>query len=542
MPLSDNAYEKDLGPLFDQLARGDDTTADLSAALVHQGTVYPAAIEAVPLLAAQLRDDHAALAGIVALLAAIAAGRTYELPTTRKGKAYTAVKKLAPRIRNFIMHSRPEVRSAAAFFLAWFVDDKNVAPLQRAFGDETDPLATASLGLSLGVHGERVPPREGDTRTVAALTVACALTDKKVDLTDAARSAPWPELPFGDGSIADLAVGLLVKRGGVEGLLIAAAAGNEDAGLALVEKKPKDPQRVVEALLDGGLIRGDIERRLQRYALPTSVSAARKFIGRPAPRRATPLDRTVKFRDRDATIAAHVQDAVTRNDGTNVALAESIVALLSPADAVRAAIDVEELGGINPVNTAHNQRAWDLSVAVIAQAAPSAANALEEIEARVARDGPGLRDNPFGGEMECHTVRSLVALAHAYAALANQALINEKTAEHLPRFFSEPTSRALAALAPDVREAWLLDPRLDNRPQPGEHASGAWPLWVRWPSPRVTERVVELAAKWAPKDPWGGARSVYADPILRDYAAALRAQGDEAGAARCEALLDLAST
>jgi hypothetical protein len=185
-----------------------------------------------------------------------------------------------------------------------------------------------------------------------------------------------------------------------------------------------------------------------------------------------------------------------------------------------------------------DNRARELALELVSRAAPRAPEALQEAAARMEAHGPGKKDNPFGGQMICSGGPFVLAIGQAHEALSRGATVSAAAEKALRAFgFSPHLNRALGALDPDTRDAWLLRRELDDGDQPSEAFPGGWPFWVHWPSPRMTERVLARAAKWAPNDRWGTKRSVYADPMLRKYAEALRAQGNEADAKRCEALI-----
>jgi hypothetical protein len=133
----------------------------------------------------------------------------------------------------------------------------------------------------------------------------------------------------------------------------------------------------------------------------------------------------------------------------------------------------------------------------------------------------------------------LVGIGLAFAAMAHDKTAPpwvddflQKTYGHYPM-----TSRALGALTPERREKWLLAKERDDQRQPAEWFKGAWPYWAAWPTKAITERVLEHVAKWNPKCPWGTPRARYADPLLREYASALRAAGEGDDAAKCEEAL-----
>jgi hypothetical protein len=303
---SEHAYgvASDIPPKLARLRDGEDVVEDLEAALVHQGHVYPPAYYAIDPLALMLDDGHPQLAKIIALLTAIAVGPTYDLPQAFKAPkppasmpkkapaggrltaaCYHAVSRHAPRVRELLAHPSEGIRTAAAFFLAWF------------------------------------PSAEG----------------------------------------AALAVSLLVKlpasnAAAFEGLIAATLAGNEDAAKRLVERAFGDEagaaldtkqRRALEAVLDGNVFTGEVVRTLEKRGLPGSVSALSARVGRKLARRRTPLDDTLLFRGREARLTEHLQDAVKTKDGTRpwIELVDVVLASFSPAAAVHAAIDVDELGG-----------------------------------------------------------------------------------------------------------------------------------------------------------------------------------------------------
>jgi hypothetical protein len=176
---------------------------------------------------------------------------------------------------------------------------------------------------------------------------------------------------------------------------------------------------------------------------------------------------------------------------------------------------------------------------LVLAAVPGAEGAFRRSAADLVENGAPQRPDLHGNPVTFTGLLPLTGIGVAMTALAKGELAPPETDSLLQAAYGfDPVVRdALRALPPDRREAWLLDPRRDDRAQPAEFFKGAWPYWAPYPSRAVTERVLMHVATWKKKDPWGGARTTHADPLFREYVAALRAKGEDDDARRREAAL-----
>ncbi|MBM7774244.1 hypothetical protein JOD54_004448 [Actinokineospora baliensis] len=232
-------------PEFIEALRGEDwedAIENLSASILHQGTVYPATLPAVPLLVDVALDPEApgrngALWFVGAYAESISQGASessHYLPEDidieefdRDARA--ALADAAARLVPLLDDEDPEVRAAVYQFSAYLVGDPSaevMMPLVRArFEREDDSAASVALMEPLMRHGlftaadfETVLERGDDAITFAAAWAAVA---ERLDFPDAVEHVVrlWSEQAEdypGNGEVASLSI--LASHAGPEAI------------------------------------------------------------------------------------------------------------------------------------------------------------------------------------------------------------------------------------------------------------------------------------------------------------------------------------
>ncbi|GAA3010723.1 hypothetical protein [Actinokineospora diospyrosa] len=248
-------------PEFIEALRGEDwedAIENLSASILHQGTVYPATLPAVPLLVdialdAEAPGRHGALWFVSAYAESISQGASessHFLPEDTDMEVFdrearAALADAAARLAPLLEDEDPEVRAAVYQFAAYLVGDpaaEAFMPLVRArFEQEDDSAASVALMEPLMRHGlftaadfETVLERGDDALTFAAAWAAVA---ERLDYPDAVDhvlrlwSEQAEEYP-GNGEAASLSI--LASHAGPDAIpVVRGLVGTVDAEVVI---------------------------------------------------------------------------------------------------------------------------------------------------------------------------------------------------------------------------------------------------------------------------------------------------------------------
>lgn len=483
-----------------------------------------------------------------------------------------------------------EVRSVAAFTLAW-IDERaseSLPRVRRALESESDADVRASLVLCLGMLARHAAsdaeaPLFESMRAAKPAAVRAAATIALAHVSDGARAdgemlasaASDPglaatSLPWLDGDLALYAARVLAalpaseendarllrvvgaattaapfaanvlahrlfarRRGGKT------AAGRsapkrgarrdlaDDAILATLTTKLAElapPQRAFFDTIAGNPRAFDdgLAELLLERGLPSTPELVTRFLGKSTGPTVSILDRRMDAETIGEAIARAAKAPATKRAEVVAAL----VATLPADDVIDAALAALVELTVEDIHSVALDLAW--------AAGPRAERALAAARERFERDGAPTRTQPDGAKVTFPGAFVVVAVGFAARAIA----MGEPAAPFVDRWLQEaygylPRVRdALAALPIARREAWVLDPKRDDRAQPAESFQGAWPYWTATPTQKIAARALAHVATWKPRDPWGGKRSQYAEPHLAALIAALRAAGEDATA--CE--------
>lgn len=559
----------------------------LSSAICHQGTLYTATSLAVPyLLELASSPKVKGRAGILRLLADIVTLDDHErflidgypedvpkeLPASF-AKAIRAVRKGSEGVAALLADKDPEVRSAAAFLLAW-LPKTNAPAVATALQKEKDDAVRISMVLALGFldPGARIDgsPRgkAGGKGTNALASTAAALatsTAKRGEIDDETRARivaaaakkklTVDGLSFVGGDLASFAVRVLAALpDSAEALIPAIEVGGRSSGFAAnvvvrrlfepskkkpaprrwqVERRDKEEARILAELpvklgdLDAKQRRAldalaqshggfdhDLEAALGERGLPPTKELMTRWLAGDLKSPETLLDRAATYEGAATTLGALYVKATVARSLPNPAIIDAIEALTTVEERMQLA-----LMGLEVV-----QVPWSGMVAadLVWRNAPRAS-----AEAMRALDKLGEQGHLFA---------VVAGVAHAARAMAIGEVPDprvDKLLQHAYEY-SPVAKRALAALPIERREKWILNAKRDDRAQPAEFFAGAWPYFETCPTPRIADRAIAHVAEWKPKDPWGGSRKKHADPVLRALADAFRAAGNEADAKRLD--------
>lgn len=484
-----------------------------------------------------------------------------------------------------------EVRARAAYVLAWIPSRETAPALAKALATEKDAAVRATLVLALSYADPKatrtflklLTDKDATVRVAAAIANANSTRGKPTAEAVAALAGAAKKklvvksMGFTGGNLGAFATQVLaalppsdvtneallaaIPAGG-----IAAFAANVLARRLFTGKKPKAPAKAKAAPAKG--TRRDVRQAAALAAIGTPFSelaapqqafltAVRKneeafdgdlgtFLGE----RGLPTDPKMlaAWMDDAPASSSSILDRVVSVGGKSCTLADAVVGVIKLKDEARAARVAEIVAAVPPSDLVDLAMktifdidvSWSSSVALelLWLGAPRCKKEIEEEAKKLQKSGVPKRKD---GENVYLFPMCLVAIGvgRAKIALAEKKDPPPWVDAFLQEVYGvEWTVReALAALPVARREKWVLDAERDDQEQPAEGFKGAWPYFVSVPTTKVTDRALKHVKGWEKKDVWGGSRKKYADPLLAEFAKALRDAGNTADAARCEAAL-----
>jgi hypothetical protein len=267
----------------------------LWARLCHQGSVYPASVEAVPhLLRLVSTTSTKNRGGIIELLSGIAVGdhanfldgalsaarrkspRRRANAKTVEGRCHAAVSAGAPTLRALLHDREAPVRAAAAFALAWLADPASLS--SKALGarclEERDVGARASMLIALGHLG--ATPRRAILE--AALTEGTAPTAARVSAAIGLAYLDGKKLPAAAREVLEVACAAPALRETAQPWNGGDLAGHAAAILATLPARTKGrgdaiARLTVVSYLPGDRLAGELVRKV--FSGKDTKSAAR---------------------------------------------------------------------------------------------------------------------------------------------------------------------------------------------------------------------------------------------------------------------------
>lgn len=572
----------------------------IGASICHQGSMYSATAPATKVLATLVgapevpdRAPILKLLGDIATLDDDGPFLLHGMPAAPKvpkawKEALAAVRAGVSTYVALLEDEDAAVRARAAYVLAWIPGKEAGPALAKALAKEKDAAVRATLVLALSYADPKanatfvklLSDADATVRVAAAIANANATSGKPTAEAIAALAGAAKKklvvktMGFSGGNLGAFATQVLAAlppSDATHDALLAAIAGGSIASFAANVLARRLFTAKVKAAKKTETAKG-ARRDLRAAAALAAIATA--FVDLPPEQRAFfealrkndeafdgdlsgflsqhgfPDDPSMlaAWMDNAPAAAPSVLDRVVEVDGKSRTLADAVVAVIKTKGEARAKLVAEIVDAVPPRDLVAlvMSTIFDVDVSYSASVAldiawVGAPRCKAEIEAEATKLRKSGVPQRKDGESVYMFPMCLVAVGVGAAKIA----LTEK-AEAPPWVdgflqevygFEERVRDALAALPVARRETWVLHAKRDDQAQPAEHFKGAWPYFMAVPTTKVTDRALKHVKGWKAKDVWGGSRKKYADPLLAEFAKALRDAGNDADAARCEAAL-----